>query len=142
MDGASEIKKTVREIENKLHGHKLKIFALFGEMSPELQDFALTASIGRKIIVSTNLAETSLTIEGIKIVIDTGLAKKYRFDPYRKVNVLLSEPVSKSSASQRAGRAGRLSEGFCLRMWSANEHDQRQEFDEPEIADLILQKFI
>ena len=138
MDGASEIKKTVREIENKFHGHKLKIFALFGEMSPELQDFALTASIGRKIIVSTNLAETSLTIEGIKIVIDTGLAKKYRFDPYRKVNVLLSEPVSKSSASQRAGRAGRLSEGFCLRMWSANEHDQRQEFDEPEVCRLDL----
>ena len=54
-------------------------------MSPELQDFALTASIGRKIIVSTNLAETSLTIEGIKIVIDTGLAKNI-LDPYRKVN--------------------------------------------------------
>ena len=107
-------------------------------MSHDSQDLAFAPSEKRKIIVSTNLAETSLTIEGIKIVIDTGLAKKHRFDPYRKVNVLLSEPISRSSAQQRAGRAGRLSPGICLRMWSQNEHTRRKEFDEPEIHRLDL----
>ena len=84
------------------------------------------------------MAETSLTIEGIKIVIDTGLAKKHRFDPYRKINVLLSEPISKSSAEQRAGRAGRLSPGLCLRMWSVDEHARRRDFEEAEIQRLDL----
>ena len=138
MDGAAEIRQTVREIEMKLSHYKLDILPLFGEMPQELQDLALASSEKRKIIVSTNLAETSLTIEGIRIVIDTGLAKKHRFDPYRKVNVLLTEPISKSSASQRTGRAGRLAEGFCLRMWSEDEHSYRKEFEEPEINRLDL----
>ena len=118
MDGVAEIRRTVREIQSRIGGNRLAVFPLYGEMVPELQDQALAPSEKRKIIVSTNLAETSLTIEGIKIVIDTGLAKKHRYDPYRKINVLLSEPISKSSAEQRAGRAGRLSSGICLRLWS------------------------
>ena len=138
MDGVAEIRRTVREIQNRLGGNQLAVFPLYGEMSHDSQDLAFAPSEKRKIIVSTNLAETSLTIEGIKIVIDTGLAKKHRFDPYRKVNVLLSEPISRSSAQQRAGRAGRLSPGICLRMWSQNEHTRRKEFDEPEIHRLDL----
>ena len=114
MDGLAEIRRTVREIQNRLGGNRLAVFSsLWRDGASESQDLALAPSEKRKIIVSTNLAETSLTIEGIKIVIDTGLAKKHRFDPYRKINVLLSEPISKSSAEQRAGRAGRLSSGYA-----------------------------
>ena len=138
MDGAAEIRRAVREIQCKLHSSNFEVLPLFGEMSQESQDLALRASSKRKIIVSTNLAETSLTIEGVSAVIDTGLAKKHRFDPYRRVNVLLTEPISKSSADQRAGRAGRLSAGICLRMWSENQHLQRSEFEEPEIERLDL----
>ena len=138
MDGVAEIRRTVREIQSRIGGNRLAVFPLYGEMVPELQDQALAPSEKRKIIVSTNLAETSLTIEGIKIVIDTGLAKKHRYDPYRKINVLLSEPISKSSAEQRAGRAGRLSSGICLRLWSRDEHARRREFEEPEIQRLDL----
>ena len=138
MDGAAEIRRAVREIQGKLHSSNFEVLPLFGEMSQESQDLALRASSKRKIIVSTNLAETSLTIEGVSAVIDTGLAKKHRFDPYRRVNVLLTEPISKSSADQRAGRAGRLSAGICLRMWSENQHLQRSEFEEPEIERLDL----
>ena len=138
MDGLAEIRRTVREIQKRMGSNQLAIFPLYGEMAPESQDQVLAPSGKRKIIVSTNLAETSLTIEGIKIVIDTGLAKKHRFDPYRKINVLLSEPISKSSAEQRAGRAGRLSPGLCLRMWSVDEHARRRDFEEAEIQRLDL----
>ena len=138
MDGVAEIRRTVREIQNTISGNRLEVFPLYGELAPESQDQALAPSEKQKIIVSTNLAETSLTIEGVKFVIDTGVAKKHRFDPYRKINVLLSEPISKSSAKQRAGRAGRLSPGNCLRLWSRSEHDRRREFEEPEIQRLDL----
>ena len=99
---------------------------------------AETPSKKRKIIVSTNIAETSLTIEGVRIVIDTGKAKKMRYDQNRGINALLSEPISRSSADQRTGRAGRLGPGYCLRLWSHSEHEKRVEFDLPEINRIDL----
>ena len=84
------------------------------------------------------LAETSLTIEGIGLVIDTGLAKKFSYDPYRGVNVLLTQNISRSSAKQRAGRAGRTSHGKCIRLWGQSDHHSRMEFEEPEIKRLDI----
>ena len=138
MDGAASIRRTIREISEKLSRYDLEVLPFFGDLSHEAQDRALSPNRKRKVIVSTNLAETSLTIQGVRIVIDTGLAKKYRFDPYRGVNVLLSETISKSAAKQRSGRAGRTSEGMCVRMWSENENSHRKEYEEPEINRLDL----
>ncbi|HAF58274.1 MAG TPA: hypothetical protein DCL00_01670 [Opitutae bacterium] len=138
MDGAYEISHAVNSILSSTWSRGLEVRPLYGDLSPEKQDLALSNTEKRKIIISTNIAETSLTIEGIKIVIDTGKAKKMRYDSVRGVNALLSEPISKSSADQRAGRAGRLGPGFCLRIWSESEHETRPEFDIPEILSIDL----
>jgi len=138
MDGAYEISRTIREINNSSWSSGLEVRGLYGEMRVEDQDLALTPSDRRKVIVSTNIAETSITVDGVTIVIDTGRAKKASFDQNRKVNVLLSLPISKSAAQQRSGRAGRTAPGYCLRLWGANEHDRRIEYEQPEIQRLDL----
>jgi ATP-dependent helicase HrpB len=138
MDGAFEISRTVREIQSANWSSGLEVRALFGEMSLKEQDLTLAHSSKRKIIVSTNIAETSLTIEGVEVVIDTGKAKKASYDQVRKVDVLLSSPISKSAAEQRAGRAGRTAPGYCLRMWSLAEHERRDLFELPEIQRMDL----
>jgi ATP-dependent helicase HrpB len=138
MDGAFEISKTVREIQTATWSSGLEVRALFGDMSVTEQDLTLAHSSKRKVIVSTNIAETSLTIEGVEVVIDTGKAKKASYDQTRKVDVLLSSPISKSSAEQRAGRAGRTAPGYCLRMWTLGEHERRELFELPEIQRMDL----
>ncbi len=138
MDGAFEISRVIREIQKSSWSSGLEVRALFGEMSSRDQDQALAPANRRKVIVSTNIAETSLTIEGVTIVIDSGKAKKASYDPSRKVNVLLSQPISKSAAEQRAGRAGRTSPGYCLRMWTLAEHERRDQFEKPEIQRMDL----
>ena len=138
MDGAFEISKTVKEIQQASWSSGLEVRALFGEMSVAEQDLALARSTQRKVIVSTNIAETSLTVEGVEAVIDTGKAKKASYDQTRKVDVLLSSPISQSSAEQRAGRAGRTAPGYCLRMWTLAEHERRDFFELPEIQRMDL----
>ena len=138
MDGAASIRRLIRFIENRITNKKIEVLPLFSELSLQEQDRAISRSPKRKIIVSTNIAETSLTIEGIGVVIDTGLAKKFSYDPYRGVNVLLSQNISRSSAKQRAGRAGRTSNGKCIRLWTQSEHHSRIEFEEPEIKRLDI----
>jgi ATP-dependent helicase HrpB len=138
MDGAYEISRTIREINNASWSSGLEVRGLYGEMRIEDQDLALTQSGRRRVIVSTNIAETSVTVDGVTVVIDTGKAKKASFDQNRKVNVLLSLPISKSSAQQRAGRAGRTAPGFCLRLWSESDHARRIEYEQPEVQRLDL----
>ena len=138
MDGAFEISKTVQEIQRASWSSGLEVRALFGEMSVADQDLALAHSPRRRVIVSTNIAETSLTVEGVEAVIDTGKAKKASYDQTRKVDVLLSSPISQSSAEQRAGRAGRTAPGYCLRMWTLAEHERRDIFELPEIQRMDL----
>ena len=138
MDGVYEISRTIDLILSSSWSSGLDVYPLYGNLPFEKQDMAILPAKKRKIIVSTNIAETSLTIEGVKIVLDTGKAKKMSFDNLRGINALLSEPISKSSADQRSGRAGRLAPGFCLRLWSEAEHDRRMEYDSPEIGRIDL----
>ena len=87
----------------------------------------------RKIIVATNVAETSLTIEGVRTVVDSGLARVFRFDSRRGLDTLVTERISISSADQRTGRAGRVAQGYCLRLWKEREQSEMSVVTEPEI---------
>lgn len=140
LPGQREI-RTVETLlrEKELPGNVI-IHALFGDAPPEKQQAALsTAPPGmRKVVLSTNIAETSITIDGIRIVIDSGLSRIAKFDPRRGMTGLVTVPVSHASADQRKGRAGRQGPGVCYRLWTELQHTQLPEFSLPEIllADL------
>jgi len=140
MPGAYEIRKTLEACRAAAAraGASVAMLPLHGEMSPEEQDEALRPRPERRVIVATNVAQTSITIEGVRHVIDSGIARIHRFDPLRGVNVLRVEPVSRAAAQQRAGRAGRTAPGTCERLWTQRQHDVRSEHDDPEIRRLDL----
>jgi ATP-dependent helicase HrpB len=141
MPGAFEIRKTVDSILKRQSLQHFEVYPLHGSLSRDEQEKAVKPG-GRKIIVATNVAETSLTIPNITIVIDSGLARIARFDPKRGINTLFVEPVSRSSADQRAGRAGRTAPGVCIRLWSGFEHQTRVYIDKPEIHRVDLSETI
>ncbi len=141
MPGAYEIARTVQAAREAL-GTQFSVFPLHGELPPKDQDAALAKYDRRKIVVATNVAETSLTIDGVRLVIDSGLARVPRYDPYRGINTLLIEKVSRASADQRAGRAGRTAPGHCLRLWTAHEHSSRAAQQLPEVKRLDLAEVI
>jgi ATP-dependent helicase HrpB len=141
MPGAYEIMRTVRALGDAL-GAQFRIFPLHGELPPADQDAAIARYDRRKIIVATNVAETSLTIDGVRLVIDSGLARVLRYDPYRGINTLLIEKISRAAADQRAGRAGRTAPGHCLRLWTAHEQNARPAQELPEVKRLDLSEVI
>ncbi len=133
MPGAFEISRTVRALEERRELRGMRVLPLHGELPADRQDEAVGRSEQRKIIVSTNVAETSLTIDGVTGVIDAGLARIARFDPRRGINTLLIEKISRASAQQRAGRAGRMAPGVCWRLWTERDHADRLEHEKPEV---------
>jgi ATP-dependent helicase HrpB len=138
MPGAYEIRKTMTVMQGRSFAKGRRIVSLHGEMTPQDQDAAVTPGEQAKIIVSTNVAETSLTIEGIKAVVDCGLARVASYDPRRGLNTLTVQKISRASAEQRAGRAGRLGPGIAVRLWAEREHLHRAESELPEIQRLEL----
>lgn len=142
MPGAYEINRTVQEIQGSRALREFTCFPLHGELPPDQQDRAVARYESRKIIVSTNVAETSLTIDGVTVVIDAGLARVARFDPHRGINTLLIEKISVASADQRAGRAGRTAPGICVRLWTEREHAQRALQELPEVKRLDLSEVV
>ena len=122
----------------------LEILPLYARLSPAEQQRIFKPAGKRRVILSTNVAETSLTVPGIHAVIDTGLARISRFNRRTKVQRLPIEPISQASANQRAGRCGRLGPGVCIRLYAEDEFNARPDFTEPEIqrtnlASVILQ---
>jgi ATP-dependent helicase HrpB len=142
MPGAYEISRTVQAIEGGRALRDFVVFPLHGELTAELQDRAVARYEARKIIVSTNVAETSLTIDGVTAVVDCGLARVARFDPHRGINTLLIEKISVASADQRAGRAGRTAPGIAVRLWTEREHGQRAAQELPEVKRLDLAEVV
>jgi ATP-dependent helicase HrpB len=138
MPGAFEIRKTVEGLRQVLDSREWSVRALYGELSAEQQDEALAESSQRRVIVSTNVAETSITIPGIRLVVDSGLARVARFDPRRGMETLLIDKISQASAEQRKGRAGRTDHGHCLRLWTKQEHERRALVEIPEIKRMEL----
>ncbi len=142
MPGAFEISRTVQDIQGSHALRGFVCFPLHGELPPEQQDRAVARYDTRKIIVSTNVAETSLTIDGVTAVVDGGLARVARYDPHRGINTLLIEKISVASSDQRAGRAGRTAPGVCVRLWTEREHAQRPLQELPEVKRLDLSEVV
>jgi ATP-dependent helicase HrpB len=138
MPGSYEISQTIQTIQHCDEAKGFILLPLHGELPPRDQDAAVARYDKRKVVVATNVAETSLTIDGIQCVIDGGLARIPRYDPQRGINTLLVDKISRASADQRAGRAGRTAPGICIRLWSQEEHGHRAQQELPEIKRLDL----
>lgn len=142
LPGEKDIRE-VRDLLEKRGLRRLDVLPLFGRLTGQEQDLIFKSSRMRKVILSTNIAETSITIPGIRFVVDSGLARISRYSAATHTRRLPIERVSQSSANQRKGRAGRMSEGVCIRLYSEQDFLTRQEYSTPEIlrcnlADVIL----
>ena len=132
LPGVREIKQVQTFLKAKL-ANDLDIYPLYGAMSFDEQQKAILPSCRRKLILATSIAETSLTIKDIRIVIDSGLTRRSRFDPSSGMSRLITERVTKAEATQRMGRAGRTNTGVCYKMWTKGEEGGLKPFPEPEI---------
>ncbi|MBX9851774.1 MAG: ATP-dependent helicase HrpB, partial [Cytophagaceae bacterium] len=138
LPGEGEIQRTAEILETEMMG--VRIHMLFGNLSQQKQQEAITPDPHglRKIVLATSIAETSLTIEGIHVVVDSGYSRVPRFDPRTGLTRLETIRVTKDAADQRAGRAGRLGPGICYRMWSEGTHQHLTAHRTPEILEADL----
>ncbi len=149
LPGQGEIHRCADALSDWLLDSKIKTIhlrPLYGNLSIEQQQEAIAPLSGtnahdQKVVLATNIAETSLTIEGIDIVVDSGLARESRFDPATGMSGLHTVKISKASSEQRAGRAGRLRAGKCYRLWSAEQQNQLAAHGSPEILNTDLAPF-
>ena len=143
LPGEREIRETAESLR-KHHPKHTEILPLYSRLSASEQNRIFAPHTGRRIVLATNVAETSLTVPGIRYVIDAGVARISRYSWRAKVQRLPIEPVSQASANQRKGRCGRVAEGICIRLFSEDDFNNRPEFTDPEIlrtnlASVILQ---
>lgn len=134
LPGAAEIRQAARTCTQIAGKADLLVLPLYGDLSPEEQDRAVTPADRRKVILSTNVAESSVTIEGVTAVIDSGLARVASFSPWSGLPTLNVSRISKASAIQRAGRAGRTRPGRVIRLYPAEDFHRRPAHDVPEVA--------
>ncbi|MEJ2687223.1 MAG: ATP-dependent helicase HrpB [Gammaproteobacteria bacterium] len=140
LPGVAEITRVAGRLQDRLAGGDVDVTPLYGDLPADRQEQAIRpAPAGRrKVVLATNIAETSLTIEGIRMVVDSGLARVARFEPRVGMTRLHTVAVSQASAAQRCGRAGRLEPGACYRLWSESRQRALAPFDNPEIAQADL----
>ncbi|MHC4775953.1 MAG: ATP-dependent RNA helicase HrpA, partial [Planctomycetota bacterium] len=143
LAGEREIRETAEALR-KHHPPQTEILPLYARLSTAEQDRVFQPHAGRRIVLATNVAETSLTVPGIRYVVDPGFARISRYSARRKVQLLPVEAVSRASADQRKGRCGRIGEGVCVRLYSEDDFNARPEFTDPEIvrsnlASVVLQ---
>lgn len=132
LPGEREIRET-EEFLRKTRVGKVEILPLFARLSASDQEKVFKPAGLRRIVLATNVAETSITVPGIRYVVDTGLARVKRYSYRSKVDQLLIEPVSQAAANQRAGRCGRVAEGICIRLYDEEDFARRPAFTDPEI---------
>jgi len=132
LPGEREIRDTAEALR-KHHPPHVEILPLFARLSAEEQERVFKLTNARRIVLSTNVAETSLTVPGIRYVVDAGLARVKRYSYRNKVEQLQIEPIAQSAANQRAGRCGRVADGVCIRLYDEQDFIQRPKFTEPEI---------
>jgi ATP-dependent helicase HrpB len=133
LPGAAEIRRAMRECAEAARRADVLVLPLHGSLTPEEQDRAVSPAARRKLILATNVAESSITVEGVSTVIDSGLARVAAWSPWTGLPTLQVGRVSKASAKQRAGRAGRTGPGLVLRLYTAEDYQSRPEHDVPEI---------
>jgi ATP-dependent helicase HrpB len=138
LPGMQEIRQAARELDDAARAGNFLVLPLHGDLSPEEQDRALLPQERRRIVLATNVAETSVTVEGVTAVVDTGLARMQLFDASVGMDRLELAPIAKDAADQRAGRAGRTRPGLCVRLWSEASHVQRADQTLPEIRRVDL----
>ncbi|MEO6876509.1 MAG: helicase-related protein, partial [Opitutaceae bacterium] len=145
MPSERDIREASDLLEGRLRsaGQQNELVPLFGRLSNAEQQRVFAPTQRRKIVIATNIAETSLTIPGIRYVVDTGLARLSRYSPQARTRRLPIEPIAQSSADQRKGRCGRVADGVCIRLYSEADYLERPRFTQPEIqranlADVIL----
>jgi ATP-dependent helicase HrpB len=135
LPGQREIRRVGELLQAKYLGDVAEIRALYGEASAAEQRSALSPLANKKkVILSTSIAETSLTIDGVRVVIDAGLSRVPRFDPRRGMSGLVTVPVSRANADQRRGRAGRQAPGICYRLYTEQDHRELPQASQPEIV--------
>ena len=132
LPGEREIRDCAEALR-KHHPPHVEILPLFARLSVEEQEKVFKISNARRIVLATNVAETSLTVPGIRYVVDAGLARVKRYSFRNKVEQLQVEPIAQSAANQRAGRCGRVADGVCIRLYEEEDFNQRPKFTEPEI---------
>ena len=138
LPGVGEIRRTLALLEGEATRRGLDLLPLYGDLPAQQQDAALRPGPRRKVVLSTNVAESSVTIPGVVAVVDSGLARRPVHDPGVGLDRLEQVRISRHSADQRAGRAGRTGPGHCLRLWSADQHAHLPADDEPEVRRVDL----
>ena len=133
LPGEREIREAAEVLRTHNRPGTVEILPLYARLSAAEQERVFKSGGARRIVLATNVAETSITVPGIRYVVDTGLARIKRYSYRNKVEQLLVEPVSKASANQRAGRCGRVADGICIRLFDENDWARRPDYTDPEI---------